>query len=84
MTLLINGVDDTELCPSFWKFNSTLVNDSNAGRYLLDENTTNWLEEFKEVVDKRVLWDLLKYKIRQLTINYSKNRLVVGKPRSKI
>ena len=33
-----------------------------------------WLREFKEVVDKRVLWDLLKYKIRQLTINYSKTK----------
>ena len=33
-----------------------------------------WLEDFKDVVDKRVSWDLLKYKIRQLTINYSKTR----------
>ena len=31
-----------------------------------------WLEEFKEIIDKRVLWDLLKYKIRLFTINYSK------------
>ena len=53
-------------------------------RYLFDENIKNWLEEFKEVIYKRVLWDLLKHKIRQLTINYSKNKLVVGEPRSKI
>ena len=40
---------------------------------MLDTNFKNWLEEFKEVVDKRVLWDLLKYKIRQFTIiDYSK------------
>ena len=31
-----------------------------------------WLKEFKEVIDKRVLWDLLKYKIRLFTIDYSK------------
>ena len=73
ITLLINGVDDSERGPSFWKFNSTLVNDSDY-RFLLDENIKNWLEEFKEVVDKRVLWDLLKYKIRQLTIKYSKKK----------
>ena len=73
ITLLINGVDDSERGPSFWKFNSTLVNDSDY-RFLLDENIKNWLEEFKEVVDKRVLWDLLKYKIRQLTIKYSKEK----------
>ena len=41
---------------------------------MLDTNLKNWLEEFKEVVDKRVLWDLLKYKIRQFTIDYSKSK----------
>jgi len=49
------------------------VNDNNY-RDLLDTNIKSWLEEFKEVVDKRVLWDLLKYKIRQFTINYSKTK----------
>ena len=44
ITLLINGVDDSERGPSFWKFNSTLVNDSDY-RFLLDENIKNWLEE---------------------------------------
>ena len=34
----------------------------------------NWLEEFKEVQDKRVLWDLIKYKIRERTITYSKSK----------
>ena len=62
ITLLINGVDDSERGPSFWKFNSFLVNDSDY-RFLLDENIKNWLEEFKEIVDRWVLWDLLKYKI---------------------
>ena len=31
-----------------------------------------WIEEFKKVDDKRVLWDLIKYKIRQKTMRYSK------------
>ena len=39
---------------------------------LLDTNIKSWLEECKDVVDKRVLWDLLKHKIRQLTVSYSK------------
>ena len=50
ITLLINGVDDSERGPSFWKFNSSLVNDSDY-RFLLDENIKNWLEEFKEIVN---------------------------------
>ena len=66
-------MDDSERGPSFWKFNSTLVNDSDYC-FLLVENNKNWLREFEEVVDKRVLWDLLKYKIRQLNIKYSKEK----------
>ena len=62
ITLLINGVRDGERGPSFWNFNSTLVNDSDYC-FLLDENIKNWPEEFKEVLDQQVLWDLLKYKI---------------------
>ena len=76
-------MDDSECGPSFWKFNSTLVNDSNY-RDLLDENIKNWLEEFKEVVDKRVLWDLLKYEIRQLTINYSKKKKKAQSRKAKV
>ena len=35
--------------------------------------TKNWFEDFKEGNDERVsLWDLVKYKIRQRTIIYSK------------
>ena len=73
ITLSINGIDDSKRGPSFWKFNCSLVNDNNYCD-LLDTNIKSWLEEFKDVVDKRVLWDLLKYKIRQLTINYSKTK----------
>ena len=73
ITLSFSGVEDGIRGPSFWKFNSSLVKDQDYCD-LLDENVKEWLKEFKEVVDKRVLWDLLKYKIRQLTINYSKTK----------
>ena len=33
-----------------------------------------WLDEFKEITDKRVLWDLIKYRIRQVLIKYSKEK----------
>ena len=74
---------DGERGPSFWKFNSTLVNDSDY-RFLLDENIKKWLEEFKEAVDKRVLWDLLNIKFDSSLSSIAKKKLTVGKPRSKI
>ena len=50
-----------------------VVNDS-AYCKLLTTEYANWLEEFKEVQDKRVLWDLITYKIRQQTIRYIKTK----------
>ena len=51
----------------FLEIQLNLVNDS-VYCELLTTEYENWLEEFKEVQDKRVLWDLIKYKIRQRTI----------------
>ena len=73
ITLSINGLADLEKGPNLWKFNSNLINNS-AYCELLTTEYANWLEEFKEVQDKRVLWDLIKYKIRQQTIRYSKTK----------
>ncbi len=33
-----------------------------------------WLDDFKDVQDKRLLWDLLKYKIRQLSMSYASKK----------
>jgi len=47
------------------------------GRFLIQLISSyypEWLEEFKDVNDKRVLWDLIKYSIRQVSIKYSKQK----------
>ena len=46
-------------------FNSSLDDDEN---YVLaiNQKIPEWLGEFKEVIDKRVLWDLIKYCVRQI------------------
>ena len=62
-------IDDLEKSPNIWKFNSNLVNDSAYCELLTIEIYASWLQEFK-----RVLWDLIKYKIRQQTVRYSKTK----------
>ena len=74
ITLSISGLDESERGSNFWKFNSNLVNDSDYCEILTTEYV-NWLEEFKEVQDKHVLWHLIKYKIRQRKIKYSKGKV---------
>ena len=40
----------------------------------INEKGREWMEENRGIQDPRVLWDLLKYKIRHETIIYSKKR----------
>ena len=57
---------------NLWKFNKTLLIDEN---YVSDmkHNLQLWKTEYAHE-DKRVHWELLKYKIRQFTIKYSKQK----------
>ena len=49
---------------------------------LINQSVPIWLNEFKDIGDKRLLWDLIKYKVRQVTIKYSKKK--AHKKREKI
>ena len=59
--------------PSYWKINSSLMKDEDHVS-AITEKFPEWLTEFNEVTDKRVLWDLIKYRVRQFTIKYSKDK----------
>lgn len=57
--------------PGFWKFNSSLNNDTvfvSRLRHLVNTFLQNSI-----VTDKQVKWELLKYEIKKFAINYSKN-----------
>ena len=71
IVLHFNSVEKQKHGPSYWKFNASLLDDSDFCK-LIAESVPVWREEFIEVTDKRVLWDLIKYRIRQVTIQYSK------------
>ena len=58
---------------------ATLVNDNEYCQLLIG-NFKKWQEQSKEINDKCVLWDLLKYKIRLFTINCSKIKLEAEEP----
>ena len=59
---------------AYWKFNSSLKNDEKYAKRL-EDNYKLWLTEYEsEVKDKRLLWDLVKYRIRLFTISYCKQK----------
>ena len=73
IVLHINSIEKQPPGPSYWKFNSSLLDDP---KYidLIKDNVPLWLTEFKDVLVKSLLWDLIKYKIKQLTMKYSKTK----------
>jgi hypothetical protein len=74
IVLVIDGIDKQSRGRSFWKFNSSLLGDEQY-MDLIKGSVTSWLNEFTEIVDPRALWDILKYKIRQITISsYGKRK----------
>ena len=71
ISLTIQGIQYHARGPSYWKFNSSLIDDSTYTQ-LVKDSFSSWLQEYKEISSKRLLWDLIKYRIRQETISYSK------------
>ena len=71
--LHFSSISKQKYGPSFWKFNASLTDDMNYVA-LLTESVSEWLAEFSAVTDKRVLWDLIKHRIRQFSIKYSKEK----------
>ena len=41
---------------------------------MINQSVPKWLDEFSSVIDKRLLWDLIKYRIRQVAMKYSKEK----------
>ena len=77
----ICGIENRPCGPSCWKLNSSLLDDKGYVS-LINMKYPLWNDEFKEVTGPRLFWDLMKYRIRQESISYSK--LKAKEQRSKI
>ena len=73
IVLFMNSIEKQPPGPSYWKFNSSLLDDPKYV-YLIKDNIPLWETEFTDFFDRSLLWDLIKYKIRQLTMKYSKTK----------
>lgn len=69
--LFINGIQNRSRGPSFWTLSSSLLDDKEYVS-LINMKNPIWNDEFKEVKDLRLFWDLMKCRIHQESIAYSK------------
>ena len=58
--------------PAYWKFNLSLLQDIEYTE-IMKLNIEQWKKDIK-CTDTRVLWEYLKYKVRNFTISYSKGK----------
>ena len=73
ITLHIKNIPEKNRGPGLWKFNNSLLEDETYVKNI-KHNYQAWVDEFTKLTDKRVVWDGLKYKVRQYTIRYSKEK----------
>jgi len=64
IVLSINGIVIKSRGPSPWKLNSSLLHDKEYVS-LINMKYPLWNDEFKEVTDPRLFWDLMKCRICQ-------------------
>ena len=74
MTMRIKSDCYEKKGPGYWKFNSKLIYDKEFCEQL-EENLNIFRGEFRDIEDKRLLWDLLKWRIRIFASKYSKKKI---------
>ena len=56
-----------------WKFNSRYLDDGNFVAQM-NVKLKEWLDMYKDIRDKRVQWEMLKYEIRRYCMKYGKDK----------
>jgi len=71
--LHFNNISKQTHGPSFCKFNASLAEDDHLIT-LVNESMPICLDEFNTITNKRLLWDLIKYRIQQVSMEYGKEK----------
>ena len=70
MYLKFSTGNETSRGPSYWKFNNSLLDDQYFVTGLTDQINYIVDNEIRTIEDARIRWDMLKYRIRQLSMKY--------------
>ena len=71
--LNIDNVSNNIRGPSYWKFNNSLCDDVKFCQEIARLAPT-WFETYIDMDDKRILWELIKFEIRQFSQSFSKKK----------
>ena len=71
--LLLSWTSETPRGPGLWKFNNTLLGDTDYVTKI-HETYSRARAFYSDLEDKRLLWEMLKMEMRATTISFSKNK----------
>ena len=69
--LKLDSVKDMGKGRGLWRLNTSFLKEEPYIRTII-ETKIKWADEFKDVTDPRVKWELMKYRIRQASMKYGK------------
>ena len=72
MYLKFSEGNETSRGPSYWKFNNSLLDDQHFVTSLTERINYIIDNELNTIEDVRIRWDILIYRIRQYSLDYSK------------
>ena len=77
----LSGSPESPRGPGLWKFNNTLLKDEEYVE-CVRETYSNTVKYYRQVTNKRLLWELIKMEIRNATISYTKYKAKVSRDRT--
>ena len=83
ITIRITSLDYEHRGPGYWKLNTSLLLDEEYCQ-AIKQKLPLWKDEFKDIEDKRLQWDLIKWRIREYTKQFAKNKAKLNREKSDI
>ena len=74
ISLSLESIEKNKRGPGFWKLNTSLLNDDKYVQGMYEKIREVKREYASEMEDKRILWEWLKFNIKDFTIKYSKGK----------
>ena len=77
----LSGSSESPRGPGLWKFNNTLLKDEEYVE-CVRETYLNTVNYYRQVTNKRLVWELIKMEIRNAAVSYTKYKAKISRDRA--
>lgn len=73
VVLKLNNNETVKKGRGLWKLNTSFIDEADYIKGII-ENKIKWLEEFQDIAEAGMKWELIKYRIRQYSMDYGRKK----------